>query len=182
MIATSKLSTICISMYWIEVSIAYSHYIDLKLICCRKSIDPFPKPRFLIFDHLGAQVDSVISGRKLITLWSWYVPAENAELHTYIGGPWTWGDAWLMIFNQLCMTNSSVKGWGIWNSTSCSFCTSDLYVGISKKWIPTRRICNMQNGHEELTGALHPLTDAFVMQSWLKRISKISHGTYYLPR
>ena len=59
---------------------------------------------------------------------------------------------------------------------------SDLYVGLVQNWISTRKTCTLQNGHEELTGALHPLTMELVVQSWLNFTPQTSHETFCVPR
>ena len=41
---------------------------------------------------------------------------------------------------------------------------------------------DFENGHEEITGTLNLITDAFLVQSWLELTSKTSYKIDYWPR
>ena len=107
----------------VEIILVSYFYLLIDPLLKLRSLDFWPSWGVSWFRHLGAQVDNMLT----------MVRSGGKCGIAYLGGSWTWGDAWLMSFNRLCMTNSSVRGRRIWNSKLYSFCISDLYVGISLK-------------------------------------------------
>ena len=79
------------------------------------------------------------------------------------------------------MTSSSLKGWRLWKCTFYPFCLVLLYVGVIRYfnfYLYHRITLDKMVVKRSWIYVLRPLSDEFVVQSWLKAIPQTSayHG------